>query len=953
MAVSDVNSIYYEIVIEAKGAIQTLQELSGGLASFDAMMKQSQGEIEAVMTQYGVSATVAASVIKKALADINAAEVDNIKNSQVMGETTEQQSARISAALELQKEKYIALNAAIDQASKNIQAPAGAAVPVTPFPPEVLANYEALVKDVQSATLAMSQMQAAGASNKDMQMALGDSMATLASKYKVELPIIADLFKQMGVNVNLTDEQIQAMATRAAQMQLKGNIQEAQTALEGASGAGREFANVLRMIEGVAVAMVIFQVFQTISQAIRDATDNANKYYLAMQNIIVAQDTLARSGVQTTNQQLLDMADQLSQKFQITKADMTQTVSQAALLTANYGFSVDQIKQISTQAAILYQLDPSKPAAEYVVQLVKALEGSRSLAANNEQIAITATQIKDKAIELGLIGENYKGTLSDQVKMQASLAIEAERLLPEADALAKTAGSDLDTQRQLNKAWGDTSELLGRAINPFIDEMHVLLVSILQIVQDNLNQALNLILTVMGVIDTEIVLYAKVWEAIKEASQGHFEQLKALPALWGEANAAAMKYLTTQFYTGGMNLNQNTPASPVTPGANAQEPDLSKVNNYLDSVAKDYQSYYDGVQKAQENFNTKMQDLQDQYNLNVQKEVENTNLRMAEEKQNYRLKELKAEEDFQQKMRDLTARYLLDLEDALRKRDAEAVIKTIERYNMEKNSAQQQEDLRISQDKKAEALRLSQMKAEEELRLQQMAEEYALQQQKAKQAYDQQLKDLSTSLETKLQEEAAKIAQEYGMNQAGMDALLNLFNQYYGPDGSLAKSQQGAFDKMIEQSGPFLEAMKNIMTQYFNTLGTGMSALGSIQGTLGNITTEPTLPPSLIQGTLGNITTEPPSPPPTTPHHQAQGGMALAASATDVTFGEAGPELAMFLSLNSSTSIPALGTTLGAGGQFGGQAVIALQVDPNLEARIVNTTLTHAAISIEKVYRTG
>jgi hypothetical protein len=80
----------------------------------------------------------------------------------------------------------------------------------------------------------------------------------------------------------------------------------------------------------------------------------------------------------------------------------------------------------------------------------------------------------------------------------------------------------------------------------------------------------------------------------------------------------------------------------------------------------------------------------------------------------------------------------------------------------------------------------------------------------------------------------------------------------------------------------------------------------------------------------------------------AKGGSLFANTPTSVTFGEAGPELAMFMPLGSGfAGSPSASFARGSGG------AIQLQVtlDDNLQAQIVNTTLNNVALSIDRMQR--
>ncbi len=821
--------------------------------------------------------------------------------------------------------------------------------------------YYQLVIDAQAAIAQIKALEQAGLSFNGTVGAMQTKMQELAAAYGVDISVIQALFERFISTLNLTKEQMDALANQTA-------LKQAGKDLTDANFAGISFASTLRMIEGVIVSMVVFQVIQAISQAFSDANKNAMDYYQSLQNITVAQTAMAQQGMNVTNQQMLDLVNQIHEQWKtISQVDITQAVANAGLMASEFGLNRDQMSQLVQEAAILYQLDPSKPMGEYVTLLGRGLEDGRSMAMVQGQIAISADQTLAKAKELGLVSQDAKSVTDSHIKAVANLAIEFERLNPEAAKLTQeiqNGSSPLVQSEEATAKWKDETTALGASWSHFTATLQQIGADILGILMDferwiqpiqvsAVLLASNVFNPLKEIAAVSLAIQ-QIWEGnvhsihdFAQAVEDAFAKLNDQYAQLAEQNKMLdyrnlSKSVAPQ---SGIDFS-NTPPGTTQDITGANTIDESKLQSILDSVSKDYYNYYNDVEKATEEFNNRMQDLQDRYNLQVQTEEQNFNLRMSQEKANYRLKELQQEQDFRQKMIELQDQYMMDLEDGLRKQDAEAVIKTIEKYNNQKTIDEQQNALKLRQDKQSEELRLQQMKQDEQLRLQQMAAEYKLQQEEAQRAYDQQLANLKQSLDQKLQEEAVKAQQDLNLNQNSINSIYSLFQEYYGSNGKFAQEQQSSYTQMIQQSQGFVDQMGAIYQQYQQILA-AMSGgyVGNVPGTY--------TPGGIGEGGIGGYgsPTPPASPPP--PKKYAAGGLALAQAATDVRFGEAGPELAMFLPLNSAGSASAgaaAGALGGLGLGAGGHVTIALQMSPDLEARIVNTTLTHAALSIQKVY---
>ena len=79
-----------------------------------------------------------------------------------------------------------------------------------------------------------------------------------------------------------------------------------------------------------AQAPFFFQGIQMLADAFRQANENAMEYYRSLQNITVAQAALAQQGTAVTNQEMLDIVNQLHEKWQtIAQTDITEAVAKA------------------------------------------------------------------------------------------------------------------------------------------------------------------------------------------------------------------------------------------------------------------------------------------------------------------------------------------------------------------------------------------------------------------------------------------------------------------------------------------------------------------------------------------------------------------------------------------------------------------------------------------------
>lgn len=813
--------------------------------------------------------------------------------------------------------------------------------------------------NADQALMTIAQLQQQGMALNETFKVLGETIMQTAKETGISVDIIQNKFKELLGGQGLFGK----FGDTAGFKEVGNEIKNISAAEEQAATSGLKMMTaqqLLNTVMGTLTAMGVFQVIQAISVAFSDAVKYANEYYQSLQNIAVAQNSLALGGINVTNQQLLDMVDQLDKKFgTFAKVDMMQAVSQAALLSSNLHLSVEQIQQLTEMAATLARLHGGLPQ-DYIDNLLKAASGTNALWANQMGIAATAQDILQKAKDLGLVQQNATKITDDNTKAVAGLAVEWDKLGPQEQKVLQDNNSQIVKAAQNTKQWKDTLTELGTIIMPMWNA-----------IKEEGVAALGAIAAALEFVNKAIInMEANVGSlavAMRLLFEGQIHSLEQFRAVSEAATQSIKDQLQGLQQTGNVNM-ANTPVSPFAPTA-AQAPAAIAQPEDLGSVQSAYQSYYDSMAKDAQSFNNRMQDMQDQYNLNVQKLVDDTNLRIMNTEQEYNLRRQQEAAAFHQKMKDMQNQYLLDLEGALRKRDAEAVINIIERYKNQVDQAKAQEKLQTSNQAAEEKLRITQMKEEEQLRLKQMAEEFSLQKSQEERNYAQQQADLAKALDEKLQEEAVKLAQKYNLNQGAADKLYGLFKNYYGPDGLMASTQQAGYLAMEQNTANMIAQMQTYIGQYAAV----MSAVGSIGGGLysegGLAGRGATSVGTIGEGGLGGYgglsgygvpggligppapTYQPSAAPPT--NRKARGGIDLAQSATTVTYGEAGPELAMFLPLNASQAgqIATSGIGDGAGGGSAtGHVQIDVTLDPDLQARIVNNTLNAAAITIKKVY---
>jgi hypothetical protein len=669
------------------------------------------------------------------------------------------------------------------------------------------------------------------------------------------------------------------------------NLNETLDETEPAAAAAAGGINLVNTALRVMTAMLVFEVINAIRQFFTEAIQDANDYYQALLQISVAQSAMANVGIGGTQQDLLDIAKELSATWiDISNKDMVAAVGQTAILGTQYGLVDDQIKQIVNDEAVMVNVGQAKDMTAARNDIIAALaktSGATSKWAADSGVSFTTVEMDAEAARLGIVklGNAYTeaqrvaidlGIISDTENAKAQQAIDNQKSAAEAGAVASAN-------------WTNALTTLGGMLKPITVGLQEIwgwmaekIVPVWQIYDDVL-------------IKTAAILAATV-ETIELVKRG-VTNVNQLTEAWEAAYKAAQYYANQLSTTGGIS-QANTPTAPTpnTPGAS---PPITLDKTTIDQALSDYENYLSQLADDNAKFAMQQEQAQASYNNSVLQTVENYNNSVLQEQMNFNLQ-----------MAELTQEYTYNLQSALEDRNARQVLQDQAKYQMDKEKLQEEEKVRLAE-----------LKMDEQLRLEELAQNYALEQQKAEQDHQLQLQELQQAEKDKLMALAQSLDQQYKLQGMGVKDIYDLLTSYYGPGGYFDKLQDTSLQSMITKNEEYLKKLAALIAQ--------MQAL-ELQVPGAGIPT----PPATGGGS----------------NRYAKGGIEFANSPTTALFGEAGPELAMFMPL-SGGSLP-MGTNLGSlGGGAGGSANIVISLSDGLEGAIVQSTLNEIAITFEKVGR--
>lgn len=370
-----------------------------------------------------------------------------------------------------------------------------------------------------------------------------------------------------------------------------------------------------------------------------------------------------------------------------------------------------------------------------------------------------------------------------------------------------------------------------------------------------------------------------------------------------------------------------------------------------DIMASHAQKMLDITNKASE----QIAEAQIRYDLDVQQAWDTYYSNLASAAESHSNKLLKIEEDYQEKLKRIKEGFLMDMEDALQARDARQVLKLIRQYNLDRTQAKRERDGNLKDEERAYQEKLHELDRQRRESLKKLKDEFRLRteaiirqrdreldlevekynHQMARQREENQrerderlaknkqdLAELKLHLDDRMKLIAEDMAALGITTAAGMQAVVDAMNAYIGPGG--------AADSVLAYF------VANVQTNIANAMGSVLSIFAAMN--LARLGFE--YPTTL------------PTDPDTGPH--AKGGMEYANKPTTAIFGEAGPELALFLpmsggigSLSSSTKAPVPDMKQGDKGKL----MVEVLLGAGLEGRIIDKTLNNVASVILRSMR--
>jgi hypothetical protein len=601
--------------------------------------------------------------------------------------------------------------------------------------------------------------------------------------------------------LNAQTKQFSQGAANAAIKQYVSSTQQATQATTGWIGSIQRLGTVgqavFGTIFGVTVVGVIRQIVSGMGDLIKRGLDLNRSFF----NLSVAVRALQRVGLDISFEEVNTAIAALQARFGIfTRGELVEGTSQLLLLTRNLRLSKEEtfaLIDATAQLAIITQKDFGETgfliaravASGYTEALQRAgIEASRTaieqaaLARGIDKAFLAMTQAERAAVTLDLILKQLGATSTDLDQFQGSLA---GRALV-ADVAFKQTADTLGTL--LLPIMVKFKEFIAKALIPTIVGVTSAFIFLLS---SAIAYGIGFAAATKAALDGQIISYLELAKAIVQARD--------------ELISASQETLTSGFTLPfeGLDVAVGIPGIPLDDEA------AEKQQKIADDIREIFRKFQEDLLDASINLQRQLDDIETKRLQNVADEelewaqkIEEINRstedKIAEATENFHLKELEAEEKFQEQLTKLREGFLLDLEDALRERDALQVLRLIRRFNLAQTQLSREAALEAEQRQRAfedeladiqeqRAIRLRELQIEHEQRLAEIELQAQRERDAAQLDYARKLEDLQRHMNDRLAILKAGLEAELALHAAAGQALIaqavslaDILRQVYG-----------------------------------------------------------------------------------------------------------------------------------------------------------------------------
>lgn len=685
------------------------------------------------------------------------------------------------------------------------------------------------------------------------------------------------------------------------------------------------------------VLLVVAAGLKQFIDLVKESTAIALKYQQANLNLVrqINKFRTATDDASLTLDVVNEKVAELGDKFGLSELAAKNLIATTLRLTSELGLTGEQALQFAEASTILATGSTNAESAMRLLTRFMRYGIGRGLV--DLGITIGDTELQRKAFERGIytsvdaMDKETRGLLALEIILEKAAAAELDAALAAGSYAARIETAKNKTE-EAKEVFGQLFTPLAAAIAEVGSAIEIWLIDKLLLAaktalisvtyiksvfqglsdytkQEGVQERLNLGRGAAVFGDTEVGPTEPELSAFELMEKDLNENLVAL-AKWFDA-----------LETGGVVIEESL-VDPLTDAEQAladfddavlaASPDVIKAFDEMAAEAKIAtdrieQSFRDALDDISRDFAQRRTDAEINLNRDLADIDQDAARERVEATLNEQLEETRLVEDHNNALLQLEQQYLMDLEGAVRERDARQVLLLQRRYNVEKGQMQSDFSIRLQRQRQDFQLQLAEIERQRQIKRAERLEQYAEESDDirtdedrkradAKLNYDRELAALEAANKAKEDALWATYINQEKITNLGMNNILKTLNKYLGPSGYF--EQAYAYAASLPGQYP-LAPITDYATPGTSAFPTGTSAIP-----------------------------------------MQRGGTILATSPSLIQVAEGGPERVDITPLSQSTGRPKTG---GSGGDWHGSIEIGVALSEGLEGEIVDQAMGEMA----------
>ena len=794
-------------------------------------------------------------------------------------------------------------------------------------------------------------------------------IAQATNKVQAWKGVIKSVMAETGGSVEAVGTQLKKMVSGASVAPLNKAVKELGGNFENVAKKSKYSIDVIRTALGVLTAMLVNIVLSAFVNFFKTSIQGAMDLEKSLWRLRNAEIALSQQGVEISMKGLTKGAEEIAKRLEVfTSQEILEALSDASQGLAKFGFTEQQLLSLTEGVAIMAKVSNSGKTLEQIMNdVMTSLISPQGKSIASLNIGFGEVVMTAKALEKGFI---KAGEAASDLTAEENRQVKYLVFLDEVNRNIDTMGEYLDTNTaKIEKntvAWKNFSDTVGQTWNNLIPDMsntfeymqkNIEQMNFAQLISDaaRLNKKAVEFSPIVTKMFWGIKLTKKETHKIIDllSSMKPNDILKIFPDPAKIKNDQVREFV--EFIVKLKETATELPDPLLPPHPTQEELDaFDKLQEELQQVAKDAVKAYDELRiltkqkyakieldlklklkDIDTEFAQKLEDLERELQQKLQDIAIETQQKIDDLKSQAREDEMRSELEFQQRMKELRQQFLMDLDDALHARDARQVLRLIKQYELDKKQALDKKKLddKLRAEKLAADIKAA--KLEEQRKIQEANREAARKEQEL--AIEKQREIDAANLKHQQESDAFKLWNEQEMKEIRRHSLEKLTE--------LIDAYNATYDAHVE----YQEKIAALIASY---VATNEAAMAHMHAYMASLYTGISSMYAGAQSMIGGLNYVAPSNSPQSIYGFAEGGSIIADKPTAAIFGERGRELVTFTPLDKTgRDVNKLfGDTSGIG-TSGGRMLIEMLLSPDLEARVIENSLSRTAEIVARVSR--